>query len=334
MTTGLSSVWRRDAGAALATVLVMLAIMSALAIVVVDASRFSLRRAANQATMEQTRWYILGAEAYAKQQIARVRTLNAKGGIDQDEWQGRPFTFPLDDGVMRIVVRDGSNCFNLNSMVYRTDDETTVVRASALIEFARLLDVLNLRTAGTPGATLADWLDSDDQTLAGGAEQSSYAQTDAPYRPANGPIGDISELRRIQGFTSEIVEAIAPFACVRPDVAPMVLNVNTLQPSQAALLAVTLGGDITPAVARDIIRARPRGGWADVSAFFAMPRLAGLEVSDSLRAQFDVASRYYLVLSRVERGDISESAASLIDTGGRVRVVRRIFGVGRSEVAL
>ncbi len=323
-----------DRGAALATVLVMLAIMSALAVVIVDASRFSLRRAGNQANIEQTRWYLLGAEVYAERQIARVRDLDAEHRIDQDEWQDRALTLPLDDGVLTIKVHDGSNCFNLNSLVDRTDENTFVARATGLVEFARLLDILNVRTSSAPGATLADWIDSDEQALAGGAEDSSYGLPDAQYRTAGAPLADVSELRGIRGFTEETIEAIAPFVCVRPDVTPTPLNVNTLQSQQAELLSMAFGGEITPGVARDMIRSRPRGGWTDVDAFLAQPRLDGLEIPDSLRTRFSTTSRYYVVLSRVQRGELGESAASLVDTSGRAHVVRRVFGVGASEHAL
>ncbi|UPT64647.1 MAG: hypothetical protein M0D54_09160 [Hyphomonadaceae bacterium JAD_PAG50586_4] len=60
---------KNDRGAALITVLTMMAVMATLAIVVVDAANMSLRRTGNMVRMEQTRWYLLGAEAYA---VARL----------------------------------------------------------------------------------------------------------------------------------------------------------------------------------------------------------------------------------------------------------------------
>jgi general secretion pathway protein K len=319
-----------ESGAALALVLVMLAIMATLATVVVDVSRLSTRRTANQTSMEQTRWYLVGAEGYASQQIRRLNREVRDNRIDQSEWQDRPISLPLDDGTMVLSLRDGSNCLNLNGLVFRSDDGALVANPSGQVQFARLLDVLGIRAGGAPDALLVDWIDSDAQPTAGGGEDQVYTQAGLQYRTANTLVGDLSELRAVAGFTDDIVRRLAPFACVRPDSIVLTLNVNTLVASQAELLAVVMGDDISVSTAREVIRSRPQGGWADVDAFLATPRFAGMEITESLRSQLSVTSRYYLLQSHVLRDNGNERAVALIEASGALRTVRRVFGVAAS----
>src|SRR5262245_41230301 len=75
---------RSDSGAALVTVLVMLSIMAALAIVVVEAARFSILRTSNQQEMDQNRWYLMSAEAYAASKIENLRKAPDAARVDQD----------------------------------------------------------------------------------------------------------------------------------------------------------------------------------------------------------------------------------------------------------
>src|SRR5690606_31551423 len=133
------------------------------------------------------------------------------------------------------------------------------------------------------------------------------------------------------GFTPQIVHALAPHACVRPTAAPSVLNVNTLTPEQAPVLAMTVGGGFTIQQAREAIRARPREGWDSTEPFFAQPRFAGYEFNDVAAAQFDVRSSYYVLAASVRRGGLVEDSLALIRADGEPYVVRRILGAGAWE---
>lgn len=323
-----------ERGAALVTVLTMVAILSALAIVAVDAANMSLRRTANQTRMEQTRWYLMGAEAFAAARLTELVRRSEDARIDQSEWQGRTFSFPLDDGAMQVTLRDGANCFNLNSLVSQGDAPGATASASGIMQFALLLDRIGVRSNRVGlGAGLADWIDSDTLPGPGGLEDGAYP-SGAPYRPANTLLADISELRSVPGFDEQIIGEIADQVCVRPSSAPNLLNPNTLLPEQAPLLAMVLP-DISLEDARQVIRDRPRGGWEDMDAFFAHPRLASLEMNEYRRASFTMDTVYYVMNARVEREGARETEAALIRVqGGAVTVVRRLFGVGGAERAL
>lgn len=48
--------------------------------------------------------------------------------------------------------------------------------------------------------SLLDWMDADDEERENGAETSTYAQEDPPYRAPNRPLRDFEELRLVEGF--------------------------------------------------------------------------------------------------------------------------------------
>ncbi|MCR6643548.1 MAG: type II secretion system protein GspK [Terricaulis sp.] len=118
-----------ERGAALVTVLTMVAIMSALAVVAVDAASMSVRRTFNQTRMEQTHWYLLGAEAFAIGKLEEMRRAAREGAAPAGDWHGRVLSFPLDDGMMQVALYDGGNCFNLNSVVRQAEDDAATANA-------------------------------------------------------------------------------------------------------------------------------------------------------------------------------------------------------------
>lgn len=326
---------REEKGAALATVLVMAAVMSGLAIVVVDAARFSLHRTANQVQMDQTRWYLLGAETYAVSRIDQFLTSASTTSIDVARWVGQPLSLPLDNGMMQITVRDGGNCFNLNSLVTQGEGGPLIASDAGRIRFAVLLKTLNIQNGLQLADALSDWVDTDMTPALAGAEDEAYGGSAAAYRPPNSLIGDASELRAIKGFDTATIARIAPLVCSRPVASANALNVNTLRTDQAALLAATFGAGLTLAQAERVIIERPPGGWAGVDDFLRDPRLAGVELSDETRAMFGTMPRWYVIAIRVQHQGASETSVALVDAAsGHPRVVRRVFGASPSEAML
>jgi general secretion pathway protein K len=325
-----------DAGVALATVLVMATVMAMLAVLVVDAARFSLRRTQNQASLDQARWYLIGAEDLALRRLQNVldamRQAQGAAAMAVEDWQAKPLVFPLDDGAISLTLHEGGNCFNVNAMVEAGEDGQTRASYAAQVQFARLIDLAEVR--GVDGAALAagvaDYLDGDQIALPGGGEDDPDGRPGA-YRTADTLIADLGELLEVPGMTAPILARLAPSLCVRPTALINPLNVNTLTLEQAPVLASTLGGQFSLGAARTLIAARPPGGWVDVDAFFAAPQFFGAEITSALKAQFSVQSRYFVLVTRVQYRGMDEAAAALIEAGGRPLVVRRVFGVGVNQ---
>lgn len=325
--------WRKDRGAALVTVLAMLSILSMLAVVAMDSAMMGIRRTQNQAQLSQARWYLTGAEAFAASRLKDIQPSDIAKRVDAADWQGKAFTFPLDEGVMTITLFDGANCFNLNSLVSAAESGVPTANAVAQIQFAQLLDLAAVRTENSARltASVADWIDPDQIAGPGGAEDESYGGPDAPYRVANTFMSDVAELARVRGFTPEVMAAVAPHVCVRPTEAPNLLNPNTLTPDQALLLSMLVGPRLSISQAQSIIRSRPRGGWPSVSAFLSESAMASLELSDTTRAAFDVKTNYFVAVMSVQYRDTQETSAALFSAGPPARVVRRVYGAGGRE---
>lgn len=321
---------RKDQGAALVIVLAMLSVLSMIAVVTVESSLMGVRRTQNISVMTQARWYAMGAEAFAAARIQELRARQQSELVDQSDWQGRPFVFPLDDGAMTVSIHDGSNCFNLNSLVGIDENGLMAANTLAQFHFARLLDLVDVRSERTAWlvAALTDWIDPDDIAGAGGAEDNVYAVAETPYRVANAPLGDVGELASVRGFTPEAIAALAPYVCARAASTPNLLNPNTLRPEQAVLLSMAIGPELSKTEAETLVRGRPRGGWRDVDAFFAEPALTRIEVSAAARSAFSLVSDDYLVHTVVRHEDVTESVVSLIDAAQGGKVVRRVLGVG------
>ena len=320
-----------ERGAALITVLVMLAMMALLAALIVDAAAVGARRAANQNQMAQTRWYMLGAEAFA---IGRLEAM--RGSRDEPQppgatWQGLPNTFPLDDGAMTVTLWDGGNCFNLNAVYSRRDEARRGEEddVNGRVQFERLLELLNLSSeASVLVPSLRDWIDTDLSPTSGGAEDAAYARGDTPYLTGNTRLADTSELRHVRGFTPEVIERLAPYVCVRSGARALQLNPNNLTVEQAPLLAAALGPDVSLSTARNIIARRPPLGWRELDDFFNDPRFLGASIDRTARRQFSLRTDQFVMGVRVAHRDVVESGAALIEMRGRARVVRRVFGAG------
>ncbi len=316
-----------ESGAALAAVLVIVAVMSVLAISVVEAARFSTLRTGNQADADQTRWYLLGAEAYAVRRIDQALAAAVAEGANVSDWLDRTITLPLDDGSMQISVASGDNCFNLNSLARQEEGGPIIASEDGQARFSRLLSILGIQSHRTLAASLADWIDSDSIPGLGGAEDEAYGGEAAIALPANHLLGDTSEMRSIAGFDGSVVSRLARLACVRPTTSANVIAINTLRPDQAPLLTAIFGPGLPLASAESLIRDRPIGGWDDLEAFFADQRIAPIQLSDESRAMFTKLSRWYVIGIRVHSGDMTETSVALVDTAaGRGRVVRRVFG--------
>ncbi len=336
MTSEISPACRRDneGGAALATVLMMVAIMSLLAVAAMDLARFAVRRTQNEQQMDQVRWHLLGAEAYANSRINRALSAT-DAHLDVAAWIDRPFTLPLDTGDMKITIRDGENCFNVNSVTSWGEGGGLVGDEGGKARFAWLTAL-----AGEPGgfelaATLADWIDTDIAPSPGGAEDDAYAGRPGAVLPSNTLMADLSELRAVMGFDDKVLQRLAPFLCARPTAAPTRINVNTLRKDQAVLLASVLGREVSLVVAERVIAERPRDGWPSIDVFLAQPALYGLALSRDAPDRLCVAPNWYVISIRVRIGDVVETSLALADaTAGRSRIVRRVFGVDLAEASL
>ncbi len=138
-------------GMALLTVLLLVAVMAAVAVVLLDDVRFSVRRTTNADVQAQAQWYAAGAESLARRQIADLIKADPLRTPLEPRWNGRVLNFPIEEGAIRAVVTDGQACFNLNSLVYgqREDLFARPEGAAQFIALGAALGVSRARMANS-----------------------------------------------------------------------------------------------------------------------------------------------------------------------------------------
>ncbi len=318
---------KHEEGAALLTVLLIVAVMAVLAAAALERLKIGTRLTANSGATEQARAYAMAAETVARYRIGDLIQRDAARTTLAGNWAGQPTNFPIDGGIATARLDDGGNCFNLNSVVDQAPDRTAIARPFAVAQFARLLTLLEVpgRDADALANATADWIDSDAQPLAGGAEDAAYANARIAYLPANMPMADTSEWRAVAGVTPALYARIRPYLCALPVTDLTALNVNTLRRDQAVLLA-TVVPTLDVARAASVVEARPENGWESLATVWALPQLAP-SAADAGRAQVKLVTRWFRLALNVELAGADLEEHALIDAALKpAKLVRRSYG--------
>ncbi len=305
-----------ERGAALLAVLLLVAVMAAVSVLTLEKLRLATSLAANGAALDQARAYAFGAEALALTKVALLDG-RATGGVMTlaGGWNGRITRLPIPNGLASIRIRDGGNCFNLNSLVTGGAAGRLAVRPAGVTQFMALMRVIGIADpdARRVAAGLADWLDSDGIALPDGAEDAAYQRAQKPYRAANAMLSEVSELRAVSGVTRDLYRVLRPWVCALPSTDMSPLNVNTLLPDQAPLVAMLLPGLIDVEQARQIIVRRPPAGWDNISQFWAEPALASVTPDNEVHGQPQLRTRWFALDLDVELAGAQVTETALID---------------------
>ena len=320
-----------ERGAALLTVLLLVAVMGAIAAVALERLRLSSALAINHAAIDQARAFAVGVETLlalrADDLVAESGEVTSLAG----DWNGtlRRIPLPGNLGMAEGTIRDGGNCFNLNSVVQGEAPGMLAPRPQGLEQFAGLMRVLGIADAEARliAAAAADWADSDAIVAAGGAEDAAYAGAERPYRPANTIFAEVSELRAVSGVGPKQYEALRPHLCALPTTDMSPINVNTLLPRDAPLLAMLAPGRFSPEQGRAAIGRRPSSGWKSMDEF--LQSLGGGDDALGLdqTSQLQLNTRWFALDLRIEYQGAELIETALVDAREMPsRVVVRRWG--------
>lgn len=325
-----------EQGAALLSVLLLVAVMAVIAAASLDRLTLATRISGSAAMVDQGRAFVMAAEHMA---LGRVQAL-----VDADRhkltndagWQDRPFALPMPIGVGTAKLRDASNCFNINGLVSETAPDRFSQRPRSVEQFAALMTILGVPQgeATAIAAATGDWLDSDDAPTPLGGEDAAYRGMEGGYLPANRLMVDASEWRAVRGVTPALYARMAPWICVLPIAEPVGPNVNTLRPEQAPLIAMMMPDAMTLGQVRAALAARPRGGYGSSQRFWQSGPLAGVVPPPDVAEQVQMTSRWLELEIAVELADSMVNARSLVDAYGgapqagqaKAAIVRRAWG--------
>ncbi len=299
---------RYQQGVALITALLVVAMATVAAVAMATRQQLDIRRTGSLLHGEQAYSYVLGAESWAQVVLARDLRESAIDTLEED-WSTQPPVSFVEGGAIFGRIIDLQGRFNVNNLVAggAPDNE-------AIEHFKRLLTLLELEE--TLADPLVDWIDDDiDVRFPDGAEDEVYLLLDTPYRAANQPLVDISELRLVKGYSVEVIETLRPFIVALPEATS--INVNT---ASAEVLS-TVAEDLSTSDGESLVDARGEEGFESVDSFLQEPTL---EAKDVAAASLSVTSQWFLMVSEANIGVGRARLASLIQRSPRgVLVVRR-----------
>ena len=319
-----------QSGAALITALVITALMAITAVAVLDMMRFSYRVAINTANRDQARLYLLGAEKLAAATIKTSRqSRSAEGYPELDAWTREPILFPIDGGQITGRIRDGANCFNLNSIVELKDNGRARHAANAA-RFQYLLELVDVDPTQAAELTnsLIDWIDSDSTPEYGGAEDPHYMANESPYRTSGSFLADVTELYAISGFIPPIVRRLSPFVCTYPNSDRQALNINSLTPEQAPVLLSYLGAGFDMQDVDEILAERPVNGFKTIEEFYLLPVFQEGGFPEGQSGYFALKSEFYTLTATVIYYETAISLSSTLEvaSSGLPKTLSRKYG--------
>lgn len=319
----------KERGAALLTVLLLVAVMAVIASTALERLALATRMTGNSGAIDQARAYADAGSEIARLRIGDLVAMRPGRTTLQGGWLGTPQALPVPGGMATARVTDGGNCFNLNSVVAGENEANLTVRPIGVTQFQGLMQVLGIdaRAAQQVATSLADWVDTDSVPQPGGAEDEVYVRAPTPYRAANRFMIDPSELRVINGVTPAIYDRVRPWVCALPTTDLSPINVNTLLPDQAPLFAMLLPGQLSIDQARQLLARRPADGYGGTVEFWANPALAGVTPVAEVASQVRVVTRWFDVAISVDVGGTQLVEKVLIDAQKTpAMLVRRVMG--------
>ena len=304
----------RQGGVALITAILIVAIATIAATEMAVRQQVDMRRAANLLEADKAQLYLYGATVWAEHILARDLKDNQTDTLEDDWAQVLP-PIPLEEGgSITGQIEDLQGRFNLNNLVGQDG-----VNKSELERFQRLLDALELPRE--LASAVIDWIDPDlEARFDGGAEDSFYmAQMTPAYRTANKPFTTISELRLVNGVTTEVYETLLPHVFVTADTTE--INVNT-----ASLpVVMSLAKDLSKSDAESLLQNRGDEGYEKVSDFLQEEVLAGTGIKAS---GLSVSSRYFLLTAEAGVGRVTRRQKSIIRRSSATKVETIMLSMG------
>ena len=143
-----------ERGAALLSVLLMVAVLAVIAATTLDRLTLSSKLAANGNALAQARMFTYAAESIAAARIEDLVARDAAQTTLAGDWLGKPQSLPIPIGSATATLRDAGNCFNLNSLVTESEGRY-LANATGMAQMVSLLVVLGTDENGARAVAAA-----------------------------------------------------------------------------------------------------------------------------------------------------------------------------------
>lgn len=301
-------------GIALITVLLVTSLVAIMAVSMTFAQHIDIRRTSNLLEGDQAMLLALGLEEWGRQVL--IRDLQKNGQTDHlgEDWAFGLMPTATENGMISGSILDLQGRINLNNLEAGSPTNKT----QTTLRLERLFGFCEVEARNELVLALADWLDQDEQTRPGGAEDNAYLLHEPAYLTGNRLLTSPSELLLLEGVSPD------NYRCLEDHVAALpiatAINVNTAD----ALVIAALSDRISIAEATEIVKDRPENGYATLADFLAHPGLAGSGISAEGLA---LASDFFMTRGQATFGEAEVGLYSLIARrSGVVEVFGRSIG--------
>ncbi|CZX26348.1 TPA: type II secretion system minor pseudopilin GspK [Enterobacter bugandensis] len=334
------SALRKQKGVALLVVLILLVMMSALAAKISQQFCRNLQKTHYQVSQQQLRWAMQAQEKVVKDRLQTDATGENKALSLDGDWH-QPLETRGEDYTVVSQVEDAQDCFNVNNLL-AAEKIPQGQNAPAVPEKPRNEQIVEqiLTESGISHTTaeevyqqLVDYLDGDATTAKDGAESDAWAGVVPARQPANQMMRTIAEIKQLPAFPVAAYPKVSKLLCALPDSASKV-DVNTLKPEQAALLAALFPGKLTEDDAVRLIDSRPETGWENMETFSKALEQTFPQLKDDLpqvAELLSISSRYFrvnytgntdeLTLRVVSQLQVNNEAGEIVTWQRRYRMI-------------
>lgn len=334
------SALRKQKGVALLVVLILLVMMSALAAKISQQFCRNLQKTHYQVSQQQLRWAMQAQEKVVKDRLQTDATGENKALNLDGDWH-QPLETRGEDYTVVSQVEDAQDCFNVNNLLaaekipqgQNAPAVPVKPRNEQIVEQILTESGISHTTAEEVYQQLVDYLDGDATTAKDGAESDAWAGVLPARQPANQMMRTIAEIKQLPAFPVAAYPKVSKLLCALPDSASKV-DVNTLKPEQAALLAALFPGKLTEDDAVRLIDSRPETGWENMETFSKALEQTFPQLKDDLpqvAELLSISSRYFrvnytgntdeLTLRVVSQLQVNNEAGEIVTWQRRYRMI-------------
>lgn len=225
--------------------------------------------------------------------------------LEESDWAKFPETLLLastylEDMTMSGTITDECSKLDLNALVVKNPDGTYAVdefRAKQLFKLMAVvleIDIKEDEFADLMSA-IVDWVDPDDEPIAGGAESEYYQGLDEPYEPHNGDFDTPEEILLVRGmqpewyYGTEEIKGIGAYVTVGTK---GIINLNTAPKEVLWCLA----DGITEKMAEDFIGCRPiKNATDEIERGYKESQLNTVQDLDKVKPMVTIKSQRFAV---------------------------------------
>ena len=296
-------------GIALITVMLVLAVVTVALVSMSSDRQMDIRRTENQLRSIQAWEYVYGVESWAINQL-KIDADNNKYDDLNDSWSKPLGIKPIPEGTIKADIVDLQGRINLNNLLLdgiASDEDVQRLK--------RLLTNLKINTDLVD--VMLDWTDANMTiSTSKSAEDETYAKLKPPYRTANVPFVEVSELLRLKGMTLKNYKILLPYIYVADK--RQAININTA----SVVVLQTLAADITKDQAESLYKASGKP-FKDIEEFLKDEALEGIAVN---KESITVVSDYFLLSGYIDMGKNGLMFTSQLnrDGLGAIKLDRRL----------